>query len=283
MSVDTIQRIGNSVLQHGRHSARVYLMKLDVNDCPVVLRTISQLVGENGYTKVFAKVPQSVQEMFADSGYETEASIPRFFYGTEDALFMAKYLHLERRERSNERLIGEALDIAQQKAGEGATAGTDSDAEAAYSVSKLAPHHAPALANIYRLVFATYPFPIHEPEYITQTMSENVRYFGVHDEGVLVAVSSAELDLEAQNAEMTDFATMPEYRGQGLATLLLGKMEEEVIPEGIKTAYTIARARSVGMNATFAKRGYSFAGTLWNNTNISGSIESMNVWYKHLD
>jgi hypothetical protein len=36
------------------------------------------------------------------------------------------------------------------------------------------------------------------------------------------------------------------------------------------------------MNATFAKAGYSFGGTLINNTNISGDIESMNVWYKNL-
>jgi hypothetical protein len=36
------------------------------------------------------------------------------------------------------------------------------------------------------------------------------------------------------------------------------------------------------MNITFAKNGYEYAGTLKNNTNISGNIESMNVWYKHL-
>jgi len=36
------------------------------------------------------------------------------------------------------------------------------------------------------------------------------------------------------------------------------------------------------MNITFARNNYSFAGTLINNTNISGQIESMNVWYKAL-
>ena len=36
------------------------------------------------------------------------------------------------------------------------------------------------------------------------------------------------------------------------------------------------------MNITFAKHGYSFAGTLTNNTQISGQLESMNVWYKAL-
>jgi len=52
--------------------------------------------------------------------------------------------------------------------------------------------------------------------------------------------------------------------------------------KGIKTAYTIARAMSAGMNVTFSKTGYRFGGRLKNNTNISGNIESMNVWYKYL-
>ncbi|HOM70936.1 MAG TPA: putative beta-lysine N-acetyltransferase, partial [Armatimonadota bacterium] len=50
----------------------------------------------------------------------------------------------------------------------------------------------------------------------------------------------------------------------------------------MKTAYTIARSLSYGMNITFAKQGYQYAGTLTNNTNICGHMESMNVWYKHL-
>jgi hypothetical protein len=44
--------------------------------------------------------------------------------------------------------------------------------------------------------------------------------------------------------------------------------------------YTIARAASHGMNTTFARQGYRFAGTLVNNTHIAGGIESMNVWYR---
>jgi len=36
------------------------------------------------------------------------------------------------------------------------------------------------------------------------------------------------------------------------------------------------------MNITFAKQGYQYAGCLVNNSNICGSIESMNVWYRQL-
>jgi hypothetical protein len=59
-------------------------------------------------------------------------------------------------------------------------------------------------------------------------------------------------------------------------------MEREMKRLGMLTTYTIARALSPGMNITFAKMGYNYAGTLKNNCNISGCIESMNVWYKIL-
>ena len=51
---------------------------------------------------------------------------------------------------------------------------------------------------------------------------------------------------------------------------------------GILNAYTIARAISPGMNITFARLGYHYGGRLVNNTQISGGLESMNIWYKSL-
>jgi putative beta-lysine N-acetyltransferase len=81
---------------------------------------------------------------------------------------------------------------------------------------------------------------------------------------------------------MTDFATRPDCRGRGLANHLLVQAEAAAEKLGIKTAYTIARAYSAGMNITFARNGYTFSGTLTHNTQISGKLESMNVWYKAL-
>jgi hypothetical protein len=59
-------------------------------------------------------------------------------------------------------------------------------------------------------------------------------------------------------------------------------MEQTIAASGIHMAYTIARAKSHGMNKTFGRSEYQFGGTLINNTNIGKSIESMNVWYKSL-
>jgi putative beta-lysine N-acetyltransferase len=90
------------------------------------------------------------------------------------------------------------------------------------------------------------------------------------------------MDTADSNVEMTDFATLPELRGKGYSYYLLDEMEKNMSDTGIKTAYTIARARSYGMNTVFSRHSYIYAGTLVNNTNISGGIESMNVWYKKL-
>lgn len=150
-------------------------------------------------------------------------------------------------------------------------------------VIALAEEDADEISAVYKRVFKSYPFPIHDPNYIRKTMRDRIRYFGIRDQGELLALSSAEMDLVAKNAEMTDFATLPEARGKKSAFHLLRAMEGEMKHLGIKTLYTIARLTSLPMNKTFLKQGYTYSGTLINNTNIAGSIESMNVLYKHIN
>jgi DNA-binding XRE family transcriptional regulator len=76
---------------------------------------------------------------------------------------------------------------------------------------------------------------------------------------------------------------VPDHRGKHLSTYLLMKMEEEMLEDSMKIAYTIARSLSYPVNSLFSRAGYAFGGTLVKNTNICGSFESMNVWYKTLE
>lgn len=138
------------------------------------------------------------------------------------------------------------------------------------------------MVALYDHVFETYPFPIHDPEYLKETMESHVLYFGAFYEGDLVGIASSEQSLPQRNAEMTDFAVDPKHRGRQLAYHLLIKMEGHMKAAGMNTLYTIARAKSYGMNMTFKKAGYHYTGTLYNNTQIGGQIESMHVWYKSL-
>lgn len=278
MMTDRIETFGQSTIQHGKHSDRVYLMKLGRDDLPELLTHLEELANRKGYSKIFAKVPDDRLDHFRRHGYRREARVPRFYRGDRAAHFLGKYLCPKRREEPRPQRVAEVLELARAK---------DTLPEApslteGYRWRPLDPSDTQAMVAVYRRVFASYPFPIHNPAYLEETMADNVRYHGIFRDDRLVAIASAELDKSGGNGEMTDFATLPEERGQGLANYLLTRLEEAAAEEGIVTAYTIARAYSFGMNITFAKLGYDFGGTLTRNTQISGDLESMNVWYKPL-
>ncbi len=275
---DRIETLGRSHIQHGKYNNRIYLMKLSRADLPEILPRLDRLAQNRSYSKVFAKVPKSAKNSFCKQGYQAEAVIPNFYRGEEDVIFFGKYLEGDRQREKKPDLVKKVLAAAKAKA----RPDMGPQLPEPFRLKRADQRDAQAMAGVYRQVFATYPFPIHDPDYLKRTMEENVAYFGLWHGKRLVALSSAEMDFAGENAEMTDFATLPDYRGQGLASFLLTEMEAAMNTLGIKTAYTIARAYSYGMNITFARNGYTFSGTLINNTNISGGMESMNVWYKPL-
>jgi putative beta-lysine N-acetyltransferase len=273
---DTVEKIGNSIIQHGRNNQRIYLMKSSTEDLPGLIYQLDELAERDNYSKVFAKVPASQRSIFVQNAYQVEASVPSLFNGTEEGLFLAKYPIGERGVEKKEALVNDILEKA--KAKQGLVSGI---CLAECTCRPLFSEDMDQAAGLYRFTFASYPFPIHDPEYLRSTM-DHIAYYGVWSEGQLVALSSAEIDFENSNAEMTDFATHPDFQGKGLASFLLARMETDMKDRQIATLYTIARAYSYGMNITFAKNGYLYCGTLTNNTQISGNLESMNVWYKLL-
>ena len=100
------------------------------------------------------------------------------------------------------------------------------------------------MAQLYKQVFQSYPFPIHDPNYLQETMADNVIYAGIWQGQQLLALASAEADYQGGNAEMTDFATHADWQGKGLANDLMVRLEEEMAKRTITTCYTIARATS---------------------------------------
>lgn len=276
--MDIIEYISNTKIQHGKHNDRIYVMQISKQDINSITDKLDKLCVQNNYSKIFAKVPKWAYEIFKQSGYEQEALIPKMKCGSIDVFFMSKFLN-KNRKKINHTQLEEILNTALQKK------------EKVKSINKLPPDYtfrqlnkddAIAMAKVYKIVFITYPFPIHDPNYLKTTMDENFIYFGIHYNNELVAIASCEIDITGENVEMTDFATLPNHRSKGLAAYLLNEMEKIMITHNIKTAFTIARALSYGMNITFSKLNYTYGGTLKNNTNISGKFETMNVWYKTL-
>lgn len=276
--IDAMKTIGSSLVQHGFGNDRVYLIKLHPDDAPEIAGWLDELASSRGYSKIFAKVPGWGADRFLAAGYQTEAAIPCFYPEGDPAFFMSRYFNAERSRERQPQLVREVLAAAAAQR----PAAVPAPLPPGFSVRPAGEADAVEMAELYSAVFASYPFPIDNPAFLRASMGESTVYFGVWQDGNLVALSSAEMDYQSGSAEMTDFATLPGCRGQGLALHLLQQMEGAMQESGIRSLFTIARAYSFGMNITFARNGYHFGGTLTNNTNISGSLESMNVWHKQL-
>jgi len=297
MTNDTICRVGGSLIQHGDLNQRIYLMHLEPKDLPGIISELDRMTGEHGYSKIFVKIPVTHSRQFLEAGYTEEARVNGMFHGTEDGVFLARYPDPKRRQIADRTLdlIGDVLEKAQERAGERCAV----TLPAPLVCRECGPDDTEALADLYRAVFATYPFPITDPEYLRSTMETHVRYWALWNGDCPVAASSAEMAPAERNVEMTDFATLPACRGHRLSSWLLTRMEETMKREGFAVAYTICRAESYPINITFSRAGYRFGGTLRNNTHICGAgemqsislsgksmiyraFESMNVWYTRL-
>jgi putative beta-lysine N-acetyltransferase len=279
LAPDSLKKLPDgSLIQHGPLNDRIYLMRLGKGASISMPADLISMARRHDYSKIFAKVPAEHAKKFLRAGYEIEAAIPGLYKGAETGIFMGYYLNDQRAIEQKAAVLDKILRIALSKSGS-TISSLDSDL---FAQKKCTENDVEAMASIYKTVFQTYPFPIHDPSYLLDSMQKDVDYFGAEKKGDLVALSSAEVDEKALNVEMTDFATLPKWRGKSLSINLLLRMEKEMKKKEIKMAYTIARAASIGMNIVFSKLGYKFGGRLKNNTNISGNVESMNIWYKRI-
>ena len=273
---DRIETLGFSRIQHGPHSDRVYLMHLDPRDAADLPGRLETLAARHGYSKIFCKIPGDLAAPFLAAGFRMEAEVPAA--GRPGLAFVSRFRTPARAVASDASESADVMrNVAQVQPGPPTTLPGELRLEAA-SASDLE-----ALAALYGIVFKSYPSPIDDAAFLEEARADGVAWFVVRDAGgALVAASSIEPSGLAGIVEMTDFATLSAVRGRGLGRQLLARMTEVTRTRGDTLAYTIARAGSLGMNRVFAACGYRFAGTLVNNTQIGGRLESMNVWYRWL-
>jgi len=274
---DVIEHIHGCVVQHGDFNDRVYLMQFNPDAFCHIVPALDTLAEEKGYGKIIAKIPADAWRPFQAAGYAQEALIPAFFSGRSDALFVAKYLSPEREGVAQSETADSCL-----KAIQNPTIVSGKTAVPVGGLTTCGPADAGEMSAIYGRMFKSYPFPIQDAAYLERRMATDGAYYGIRAHGRLVSLAAAEFDRHHLTAEMTDFATLPDWQGLGLAGCLLAHMNAQACQLRIGTAYSIARASSPGMNRVFKKSGYRYAGFLKNNTQISGKIESMTVWYKQL-
>ncbi|WP_031482690.1 putative beta-lysine N-acetyltransferase [Maridesulfovibrio frigidus] len=272
---DSVVKVGQSTIQVGPFNDRIYLMSLAPEDGPAIIDELTDIAASKDVSKIFAKIPESQAVPFLSCGFEKEAEVPNMFDG-EAGVFLSLYRYPWRRELGNMEELDNVLSVAKSKHGKGNV----STLPGSLNMRSLRVEDVSVLATLYGQTFKTYPFPITDPEFVRQEMDDGTRFIGVFEGDKLVGAASAEVSKDGWSAEMTDFAVNPAFRAMGIAGALLRALEKDCDKAGIKCLFTIARGCSYGINSLFSKGGYEYAGRLINNTNISGSLESMNVWSK---
>jgi len=276
--LDRIIEFNNSTIQYEENNNRAYLVKLSNMTVDLVIPYIENLAKENHLGKIFCKVPENSISHFLANGYTVEAKVPHFYNAEENCLFASKFTNQQREILSPEELreIASNLELAKSKANS-----FQQEIDDSIRFKVLDKKELDKAAKLYKSVFETYPYPVYDAKYLESTL-DRIMYFGAFLNGRLISCSAAEMNLEEKNVKMTDFATDKEFLGKGIGSELLKIMERVMRTKEISTAYSITRAFSKGINITFAKNGYKYSGTLKNDVNIAGKIESMNVWYKFL-
>ncbi|HPQ69120.1 MAG TPA: putative beta-lysine N-acetyltransferase [bacterium] len=259
------------------YNKRLKVLDYDATDYSAMIRRLAWLAEANRFDKIFVKAGREDFQRFLSHGYMMEGVL-RYYFRGEDAYVLSRFSSLQR--VRSESLIEEAqlIETLIYDSERGGMRKLDPDIE----IVSAGEEHIPQLAFIYRGVFETYPSPLTNPDYIKSTMDRNVVYRLALRDGEAIAAASAEISRKHANAEMTDCATLPAAQGRGLMQHILSRLEDDLRERSVTTAYTLARAMSIGMNRVFFRLGYEFSGRLINNCDIFGRFEDMNIWVKKL-
>ncbi|MEN6348845.1 MAG: putative beta-lysine N-acetyltransferase [Syntrophomonas sp.] len=240
------------------------------------LNRIKNVAVQKGMDKIIANVPESCRTLFSEQGFVLEGKINGFFNG-EDA-FCFSFFGLEESKKPSSDYDGIipsgcCWDFARQQ----------QYSNPWFEIRNAHEADIPGMIGLFRNVFATYPSPVFDAEYLRYTMNtDRVLYKLAIDDGQLVGIASADKDQAHLNAEMTDCTTRPDYRGRGILTQLLGELEEHLVKHGFICLYTLCRATEAGVNKAFFRHGYQYSGRLIKNCNICGNFEDMNILVKTL-
>ncbi len=226
--------------------------------------------------KIIYNCPEQFLIPFQDCGFVIEGIIDGYFQG-EDAACISFFLDREREKSIHENEENKIIDFCKQDAKR-----FNSAKEATYKVRLAAAKDIPQMIQLFSAVFETYPSPVFSEDYLQKVMREQVLFIVAEEEGKIISIASADMDKVYLNAEITDCATYPEYRGRNILSELICRLEEELKHAGFTTAYSLSRAKNIGINKSLSKLGYLYSGRLINNCHICGGYEDMNIWVKIL-
>lgn len=253
-------------------------LRLDsyLGDAQEILAYLETVAKEQEVTKIICYVREADIEAFIAYGYVLEAFF-KWYYQGEHAYVLSKFLSSGRYNwqfgvEENRILIDvqqQALE-ARRPLGEG------------FVARPATPEDAYALSSIYKQTFQVYPTPLTDVTYIQTCMLAEHLFYVITFEGKIVSVASAEKNERERTAELTDCATLPEFRKFGLMRNLLHLLEQEMKQLNYISIYSLARGLSYGMNKALFQEGFQYTGRLIMNCYIFDKLEDMNLWVKRI-
>lgn len=270
------------LLQYQDHSISVQVRKEDLSrrlwvtsyaGCSTALRSyLTNLALVHGMEKIVFPVRTADALLMTGDGFIEEGKIPGYFRGN-DCSFLASFPSLERSFsgtlKTEKRMLREIAGLPRA---------IKYDEPPDITLRRAVKEDAEPMAQLFRSVFDSYPTPVFDPDYLSRSMDRGNIYMLACRDGRIAAAAAAETDWEQGRSEMSDCATDPDFRGMGLNSALLLKLEKECRARGINCLFSLARASSYGMNLVLHRLGYDYGGTLVNNCHIGGELENMNIW-----
>lgn len=242
-----------------------------------MMTRINEMAKEHGMTKAIVKAKRNDVELLLSRGYIIEAIIKQYYRG-DDAYCMSLYYDIERRTSEEwikeDTILNDVLKLS--------LSSPTKELDKSFEMHLGKTEDAAQLAELYGSVFESYPTPMNEKDYIEEVMDEGTIFYIIKKDDVIISAASAEINYEYSNAEITDCATLPQFRKHGFMKLLISELEKELFNKHVFCAYSLARSLSFGMNASFHQLGYTYTGRLIKNCDIFGKFEDMSVWVKDL-
>lgn len=240
--------------------------------------SLTEIIGFARYKKLGKVICNSHTgslQHFISCGFIEEGRIEGFFNG-KDAHCVSLFTDEKRAKSSNSSEAEKIISLCMEKPK------IQTKLNEQYRIRTARLNDTLQMTHIFKRVFKTYPSPVFDESYLLEAMSKNVLFKVAEVKNTIVAVASADMDQHNLNAEITDCATLPEHRANGLLSTLIMSLEDDLSSKNFKTLYSLSRAVNPGINISLAKLGYSYNGRLINNCHICGGYEDMNIWVKPL-
>lgn len=251
---------------------------IDTNNISLkTLKTIIDFSTEQNLDKIICNCDMESIKIFNEAGFSMEGRIHGYFKG-QNAFCVSYFLSSQRKISSNlhieELLVEQCLELKDAFIYE--------SNKSEYCIRDAEEKDIKEMVKLFSVVFSAYPSPVYNEEYLMETMNGNVLYKVADHNGKIVGIASADMDKDNLNAEITDCATYPDYRGKGILSNIIYSLELDLKKKGFITLYSLCRAINPGINIVLSKHNYKFTGRLINNCNICGAFEDMNIWIKNI-